>query len=147
MNCSRQCSQAISIVNKLCRNECCCATTIALPVHRLVSSFDAAVGIFAWISPGFISSTSLLTIAGALPDLTVVTVGMTLVLILGGIDLSVGSLLALSSSIFAVLMVRWQVPLFVSALIAIAISGSLGLCNGWISVQFRIPALSLRWAC
>ena len=106
----------------------------------LLGALVLLVAIFAWLSPGFFSSTSLLSIAGAIPDLTVVTVGMTLVLILGGIDLSVGSLLALSSSIFAVLIVRYQVPLPLAGLAAICVSGALGLCNGWISTQFRIPA-------
>ena len=53
---------------------------------------------FGRLSDSFFTATTARLIANQIPSLTVVSVGMTLVLIVGGIDLSVGSLLALSSS-------------------------------------------------
>lgn len=94
-------------------------------------------GVFA---KNFLSATTLLTIANSIPDITVISVGMTLVLIAGGIDLSVGSVMALSASILGVLMVDYKVPMGVASLAAIAVGSMCGAINGFVSAAFRIPA-------
>ena len=53
----------------------------------------------------FCRRATFISIANQIPDLTLIAVGMTLVLIVGGIDLSVGSVLALSSAVLGALMV------------------------------------------
>ena len=55
---------------------------------------------------------------------------MTLVLISGGIDLSVGSIVALSSAVIGVVLTVFELPLLVAALIGIAAGGCAGLVNG-----------------
>ncbi len=98
------------------------------------------VVVFSIFSDSFISQTTLSTIANNIPDLTIVAVGMTLVLILGGIDLSVGSILAFSSCVLAVLVVDFQIPLAL-AMLACVMTGLLcGLFNGLVSVYFKIPS-------
>ena len=68
----------------------------------------------------------------------VVSIGMTFIIISGGIDLSVGSVLALSSVIAAKLMVSGT-PLFLSIIISL-VSGTLaGLLMGIIIYEARVP--------
>lgn len=83
---------------------------------------------------------TLVSIANQIPDLTLVSVGMTFVLIARGIDLSVGSVLALSSAIFGVLIVDRELPLIVAGTTAIIAAATCGLINGLISIKARIPS-------
>ena len=57
------------------------------------------IAIFSIMADNFLSTSTLFSILSQLPALTVITIGMTLVLIGGGIDLSVGSVAALSLSL------------------------------------------------
>jgi len=68
----------------------------------------------------------------------ILATGMTLVIISGGIDLSVGSLLALSASVFAetVVMREWH-PAF-GALAALAATGAIGAVNGIVITRLGI---------
>jgi len=76
----------------------------------------------------------------------IISVGMTLVLLSGGIDLSVGLVLALSAIVGADLMKQGvAVPLAVGA--ALAIGAGLGTINGLIITRGHIPPSSQRWAC
>ncbi|QGJ70386.1 Ribose transport system permease protein RbsC [Planctomycetales bacterium 10988] len=96
--------------------------------------------IFSSLSDRFLHWRTLTTIANQVPDLTVIAVGMTFVLIVGGIDLSVGSILALSSVVLGVAMVDGQWPLW-GAVAACLLTGTLcGMANGMISVWASIPS-------
>ncbi len=77
--------------------------------------------------------------ANQIPDLTVIAVGMTLVLIIGGIDLSVGSVLALGAAVLGVAMVDWGWPLWAAAALCLAAGLVCGLANGLVSVCLSIP--------
>ncbi|MFM2013824.1 MAG: Ribose transport system permease protein RbsC, partial [Planctomycetota bacterium] len=110
------------------------------PVAGLLAAILVLVGFFGLFAKNFLSTTTLLTIANNIPDITVIAVGMTLVLIAGGIDLSVGSVMALSASMLGLLMVDWKSPLWLAALGAILLGAFCGGLNGWISAYFRIPA-------
>jgi len=98
------------------------------------------VTVFSLMSDHFFQKSTLITIANQVPDLTFLAVGMTLVLITGGIDLSVGSLLALSSAVLGVLManqgwsIAWALP------VALTVACGCGLINGMISIGFGIPS-------
>ena len=98
------------------------------------------VVIFSIGSNNFLQPSTLVTIANQIPDLTFLAVGMTLVLIVRGIDLSVGSLLALSSAVLAVLMTQHDWSLGTSLCAAILVAGLCGTINGVISVGFGIPS-------
>ncbi|MAC71005.1 MAG: ABC transporter permease, partial [Gammaproteobacteria bacterium] len=73
------------------------------------------------------------------PALTVVTIGMTLVLISGGIDLSVGSVVALSGAVIGLLFTSSEMPLFVAAFLGILAGGFTGLVNGLLGSYLRLP--------
>jgi len=95
---------------------------------------------FSLSTDHFFQPQTLITIANSNPDLVFISVGMTLVLIVGGIDLSVGSLLALGSAVIGVLMVDHSWPLPVAVLVCCLVTATCGLFNGMISVWFAIPS-------
>ena len=97
------------------------------------------VAFFGFTADNFFSAGTLIAILAQLPALTVVTIGMTLVLITGGIDLSVGSVLALSSAVIGIAFAVFELPLLVSALLGIAAGGCAGLINGVLGAYFRLP--------
>ncbi len=65
--------------------------------------------------------------------------GMTMVIILGGIDLSVGSIIALSGVISAACVVNYGLPEIVAFLIAILVGGIVGMANGFVISRTTIP--------
>lgn len=95
---------------------------------------------FGFASNNFFQVQTLLTIANQIPDLTFVAVGMTLVLIIGGIDLSVGSILALCSAVIGVLMTTYEWPLLAAVPVGLVAGALCGLINGSISIGFGIPS-------
>lgn len=114
---------------------------------QLVSQYAGLFGVlvlmvatFSLGSENFFQSSTLITIANQIPDLTFIAVGMTLVLVIAGIDLSVGSLLALSSAVLGMLMVDYQWPLWAAVLPCLLTGALCGSLNGIISIGFRIPS-------
>jgi ribose transport system permease protein len=69
----------------------------------------------------------------------IVALGMTVVIISGGIDLSVGSVLCLSAMVLAITMNAGH-SLFVASVLALAASLAVGLINGVLIAYLRIPA-------
>ncbi|HWQ90269.1 MAG TPA: ABC transporter permease, partial [Clostridia bacterium] len=59
----------------------------------------AVLFLFGTLSDNFLTARTLGTLANRIPTLTVVAAGMTLVLVIGGIDLSVGSVMGLCGSL------------------------------------------------
>ena len=70
----------------------------------------------------------------------ILAVGMTAVIISGGIDLSVGSVLAFGATLSAWLMMRQGVDLAGTTLIVLAASALWGLLNGVVVARWRLPS-------
>ncbi len=95
---------------------------------------------FGMMSDNFFAASTVQLIANQIPSLTVVAVGMTLVLIVGGIDLSVGSLLALGSAVLAVMMREHGWSLWAAAAACLASGAVCGLSSGMITAVGKIPS-------
>lgn len=93
----------------------------------------------------FLSAGNLRNVADQIAVIAILAVGMTLVIITGGIDLSVGSLLALSAVLTAWLIQKWGggnagIGAMVGAsLLAIALCGAVGGFSGWLIARFNVP--------
>jgi ribose transport system permease protein len=98
--------------------------------------------LFGALSEHFLTARTIGTLANRIPALALVATGMTLVLIIGGIDLSVGSVLGLAGAIFGVALVDWQWPLWLAALLCLGTGALAGTANGLVSVRLGIPASS-----
>jgi ribose transport system permease protein len=100
----------------------------------------ALVALFSSLSDHFFTLPSLSAIANKIPALTVIAVGMTFVLVIAGIDLSVGSVLAFGSALLGVAFVDWNWPLPAAAALCIAAGLLCGVVNGVVSVAWSIPS-------
>lgn len=95
---------------------------------------------FGFSTDNFFSAITLTTILNQLPALTVVTIGMTLVLIVAGIDLSVGSVLGFCATIVGVATVAWGLPLWLSCVVGLGIGLLCGSVNGVLVAWFSLPS-------
>src|SRR5438046_2839972 len=101
----------------------------------LVSLFLLCCG-FAVFNPVFLAPRNLLNILVQSTPIALVAVGMTFVILIGAIDLSVGSILALSGIVFA-LATRSGWPM-VPAVIAGLLAGTIcGILNGVLVARAR----------
>ena len=91
-------------------------------------------------SGNFLNAQLPVTIANRIPKEIILAIGMTFVLLIGGIDLSVGSVMALSGATAAWLIVTWQMPLSVAILASLAVGATCGLINGLVTVRWKLPA-------
>jgi ribose transport system permease protein len=95
---------------------------------------------FGSLSEYFFSVATFLAIANEIPALLVMSVGMTFVLIIAGIDLSVGSVLALSAAAAANAILQWHWGSLSAALLGLAVGLACGAFTGWVSVAWRLPS-------
>jgi ribose transport system permease protein len=100
----------------------------------------ALIALFGAVSDHFLSAATLSTVLNQLPSLMLVTVGMTLVMMVGGIDLSVGSLLALSAAIIGVATVVWGVPLPLAVILGVGAATFAGSFSGWLTSYLGLPS-------
>ncbi len=94
---------------------------------------------FSLLTEHFFSPTNFRTIANQIPTAMLVATGMTLVLVLGQIDLSVGSVLAFSGAMLGVAITQWKWPLAIAVPAALGTGLACGLLNGAISIRWRLP--------
>ncbi|SIT42293.1 Monosaccharide-transporting ATPase [Paraburkholderia piptadeniae] len=106
----------------------------------LVGALVAMIALFSVLSSHFLTFETFVTIANQIPDLVVMSVGMTFVLIIAGIDLSVGSVLALGASIVSVASLKWQLGPIVAAALGLAAAALTGTITGAVTVGWRIPS-------
>jgi len=92
----------------------------------------------AFMTPRFLTPSNLLNVALQSSILAVVALGMTLTIISGGIDLSVGSVVAFSGALTAGLMARAGWPVGGAILAGLAAGLALGLLNGALVVYGRL---------
>jgi len=106
----------------------------------LLAVLLALVALFGGFTDHFLSRTTFTALANQVPSLTVVAVGMTFVLVLAGIDLSVGSVLALCGAILGGAMANQGWDLLPSVALALGAGLGVGLLNGLVTVRWAIPS-------
>lgn len=96
--------------------------------------------------PNFLKSENLLNIANQIAVIAIIAIGMTMVIITGGIDLSVGSLIALSAVLAAMFIRDWAgaaaasaAGMTVACLLAVLLCGLTGALSGALITLFGIP--------
>jgi ribose transport system permease protein len=106
----------------------------------IVLSLVLLILFFGFSSNNFFSAVTLATVLNQLPALTIVTVGMTLVLVIGGIDLSVGSVLGFAATVLGVAAVAWELPLPLACLLGITAGLACGSISGVLVAWFGLPS-------
>lgn len=111
-----------------------------LPYIGLIVALLVLITTFSLLSDSFLQRSTFVSIANQIPDLTFIAIGMTFVLIAKGIDLSVGSLMALGAAILGSLLVKQNIELPIAILITVLVTTLCGLLSGIIAVGLRIPS-------
>lgn len=96
--------------------------------------------VFGLAADNFLTKATFRTLANQIGDITIAAVGMTFVLIIGGIDLSVGSVMALSGAVLGIGVVQWGLPLAVGVILCLLAGLACGTANGLIVVRWRLPS-------
>jgi ribose transport system permease protein len=91
----------------------------------------------ALVGPQFFAPTNLELMARQMAIVSIAAVGMTVVIVAGGIDLSVGSMIALTTVVIAQLL-RMDVSPVAAALGGVAAAALCGLINGVLITQLRV---------
>ncbi|HWL83427.1 MAG TPA: ABC transporter permease [Roseomonas sp.] len=95
-------------------------------------------GFTAILNPLFLSSVNLLNMANLIGLFGVFSIGQGLIIITGGIDLSVGSMFALLGVILVDLLVNYELPWPLAVLIIIGAGTGLGLLHGLLVTRLRL---------
>jgi simple sugar transport system permease protein len=102
--------------------------------------------VLALIAPNFLSSRNILNVLRAVSFNGIIACGMTLVIIQGDIDVSVGSAVAWASSLLGVLSIEMGWPLLLAAIVVLAQQVGLHSLAGYIRVRWRVPAFVVTLA-
>ncbi|MFW5680153.1 MAG: ABC transporter permease [Pseudomonadota bacterium] len=115
------------------------------PMLSIAAFFALMVAIFATQTDAFLSSANILNLLRQSAPLIIVAVAMTFVITTGGIDLSVGSTVALVNAVAAILL-RDGIP-WPAVVLAMLMTGALiGMIQGWFIAYEGIPAFIVTLA-
>ncbi len=96
--------------------------------------------IFAILNPNFLSAGNLTNLALQIVAVASIAIGVVMVLLLGHIDLSIGSVSGLAATTMAALNVHLGVPAWLAIPAALAGGALIGLIQGSIVASFGVPA-------
>src|SRR6516165_4300598 len=107
---------------------------------RAVVVLVALLILFSWLAPAFLTANNFQILTKHVAIAAILAIGMTFVVLTGGIDLSVGSVAGLAGMLVGYLLTRGislggsphNLPVTACVLIAIAVSLLVGLLNGWL---------------
>jgi ribose transport system permease protein len=99
----------------------------------------ALIVVFSLASPVFFTFNNINGILLATAVNGVLALGVTFVIITGGIDLSVGTVMTFSAVMAAVVAIQWQLPLPLAVLGGILAGSLAGLVNGFLIAKMKIP--------
>ena len=87
----------------------------------------------------FLNGTNLQGMLSILPEMTLVALGVTILMICGEFDLSVGSVFALTPMAIAI-MLNGGIPFPVALFLGLLLAAAIGFANGFITIRFSIPS-------
>lgn len=101
---------------------------------------------FAIMSDNFLSMRNLMNVAKQVSIFGVASVGMTYVILLGGIDLATGSIISFVNIVAAYFMVNMGLNPILAVIGSLVISTTIGLLNGVIIAEIGMPPLIVTFA-
>lgn len=103
-------------------------------------------GVFQTLNPVFLSSTNLVNLTMQCASIGTIALGIVVVLLLGEIDLSVGSVSGLAAAVLAVGFVQAQWPLLIAVIAAVGVGTVVGLLYGFLYTRFGLPSFVITLA-
>jgi rhamnose transport system permease protein len=107
----------------------------------LLLALLAEIGVFSLTAPNFFSAANFFEVARVSVELGLIAVALTPVIITGGIDLSVGSMMGLAAVAMGALWRDAHWPLVTAVVTALAIGIAGGMLNAVLIARLKIPAL------
>jgi rhamnose transport system permease protein len=107
----------------------------------LVAALAVEIAIFAAIAQNFFTLENFFEIIRFSVELGLLSVAMTPVMVTGGIDLSVGSMMGLAAVVFGVTVKGWHLPAGAGVLAALAVGWAGGALNAGLISRLKLPAL------
>ncbi len=109
--------------------------------------FIVEVIIFAVASGGtFVTGNNIINIARQVSYYGIASIGMTFVILIAGIDLSIGSIITLVNVVCAYMMVNAGLNMWVAVIISLVVATLIGVLNGAMVATIGIPALIATFA-
>ncbi|MGX8706683.1 MAG: ABC transporter permease [bacterium] len=109
--------------------------------------FIVEVAFFAVFSKGtFITGSNVVNILRQVSYYGIASVGMTFVILIAGIDLSIGSIITLVNMVCAYMMVNMGINIWIAILASLCVAVLIGLLNGFMVATVGMPALIATFA-
>jgi putative multiple sugar transport system permease protein len=106
-----------------------------LQTNGILIAFALLIVVFSFLNESFLSPQNLTNIVLQYSYVLILAIGMVMVIILAQIDLSVGSVIALTGAVAAVLVKVHEMPWFVGLLAALAVGLAVGAWQGfWVAI-------------
>ena len=112
----------------------------------LVAILICLTGMMSLLSPHFLTVHNLLDLTRHLAEIGIIACGMTLIIMTGGIDLSVGSLLGLCVVVFGYAHQTWHIGAPLAVLLTFVVGSTAGAANGALVARWRFPPLVVTLA-
>src|SRR3989338_2858474 len=100
----------------------------------------ALVAVFTFLSSNFLSFETWGALITSSTEIGIVALGVTLLMICGEIDLSVGSIFAASGVLYAYATLNWGFSPSIAAVLALSFGSLIGLTNGLLTALTKLPS-------
>ena len=99
------------------------------------------IAIFSFASKNFFRTSTMFTILKQVSITGIVCIGQTMVMLTGGIDLSVGSVAGVSAVTAAIFLKSYNLPIPVTCILVLILSLIYGLISGFCVTKLNMPPL------
>jgi len=113
---------------------------VVLRVGGLFAAVILVAVVLIAINPNFANPNLAVSVLRSLASTAIMALGLTVVIVVGEIDLSFGAMYGLAANALAVMWIVGGVPIYVAIPLAILLGAALGLFNGLMVTGLRIPS-------
>ncbi len=113
---------------------------LTLRLGGLFVAIVAVAIVFDMYNDAFLNEDVIISILRAMSSVAIMGFGLTLVVVTGEIDLSVGSMYGLAANMLAVTWIIGGLPIYVAMLLTLVAAAVVGLFNGLFTTYLRIPS-------
>jgi ribose transport system permease protein len=108
--------------------------------------FFIEIAIFAYFNPKFLSIPNIVNISRQVSYYGIASIGMTFVILIAGIDLSIASIVVLVNVVCAYLMMNMGWNMWLAIIVSIVMATLIGVLNGFMVATIGIPAIIATFA-
>jgi simple sugar transport system permease protein len=113
---------------------------LARPEIAALAIFVALCLVFTLLNSRFLTPGNVTVYLQPIPELAIVAVGVTMLMIAGEFDLSVGSVFGLAPMVTVLLMTTGGVAMPLAVIAGLVVAMVIGFINGWITINLQIPS-------